>query len=256
MILKVVMPYNFNCINTTIATGNLSNPAIWSKGVVPDVCDSVIVNASHTITIDTPVIIRSLRINAGGALVCNNSDSLQLGQGDEGFASLDNYGTLNVSNGAIVVNGRLRNNPGSSFNMTLGRIIIDGNKGNREMSLPNGASLFEAAAGMTSFNFSGGSLQINNPPYGSASQAINCTYDFGDNSTLILGMNAVTTASNNPDGFGGMSFPNKIGRLVVNAGTRSNNRQLIIKKPLTVKGNVDVKTGSGILLQAPLIINQ
>ena len=109
---------------------------------------------------------------------------------------------------------------------------------------------------MTSFNFSGGTLQINNPPYGAASQALNCQYDFGNNSILVLGISNSTTASKNTDGFGGLSFPNKIGRLVINAGTRNGNRQFVNKKALTVKGNAEVRTGSGMVLQAPVTVNQ
>ncbi len=157
---------------------------------------------------------------------------------------------------SVIINGRIKHNASSTFNMTGGTLIIDGNKGSREMSISDGASLFEAAAGMALFNFSGGSLRINNPPYGSASQAINCPYDFGDNSILVFGLSSSTAESKNPDGFGGLSFPNKIGKLIIDAGTRNGNRQLIIKKALNVKSRVDVKTGSGILLQAPLNVNQ
>src|SRR5207253_1117555 len=110
--------------------------------------------------------------------------------------------------------------------------------------------------GMTSFSFSGGTLQINNPPYGALSQAINCPYNFGSNSMLILGVNTSSAASNNTDGFGGLLFPNTIGRLIINGGTRNGNRQFVNKKALTVKGNAEVRTGSGMVLQAPITVTQ
>ena len=116
--------------------------------------------------------------------------------------------------------------------------------------------MFEAATGMANFNFSGGTLQIVDPPYGAASQTLNCPYDFGINSILSLGINTSATSSNNPDGFGGLSFPNRIGKLIVNAGTRNGNRQFVNKKTLSVKGSVDVRTGSGVILQAPLNVTQ
>jgi hypothetical protein len=109
---------------------------------------------------------------------------------------------------------------------------------------------------MAAFNFNGGTLQINNPPYGSISQTINCPYDFGSGTTLILGINAPTIASKNVNGFGGLLFPNKIGKLIINAGGRTGNRQFVNKKALTVKGSAEVKTGSGIILQAPLNVQQ
>lgn len=257
VLIKVIMPYNANCINSTIAGGSFKNPANWSKGSVPGICDSVIISAGHTITLDTSLTIRSLRINTTGTLTMNNASfTLKLGQGDDAFSRADNYGTLNMSNGNMIVNGRIKHNSLSAFNMSGGTLIIDGNKGQRDISVADGFALFEAAAGMTSFNFSGGTLQINNPPYGAASQALNCQYDFGNNSILVLGISNSTTASKNTDGFGGLSFPNKIGRLVINAGTRNGNRQFVNKKALTVKGNAEVRTGSGMVLQAPVTVNQ
>lgn len=257
VLIKVILPYYAGCINSTISGGSFKNPAIWSKGTVPGICDSIIISAGHTVTLDTSLTIRSLRINSTGTLNINNAAyTLKLGQGDDAFSIADNYGTLNISNGSLVVNGRVKHNGASTFTMSNGTLVIDGNKGQREISVGDGTALFEAAAGMTSFNFSGGTLQLNNPPYGVISQALNCPYDFGNNSTLVLGINTSSTASKNPDGFGGLLFPNKIGRLIVNAGTRNGNRQFVNKKALTVKGNAEVRTGSGVVLQAPITVNQ
>ena len=252
-----IMPSGSNCINQTIASGNYKNSAIWSEGVLPGVCDSVIINAGHIVFADTTITNRSLRIASGATLhIIAPADTLFFGQQDEGNAMLDNYGTLNISTGNLQVRGRVKFNAGSTFNMTGGQLKIDGNTGIKETSLPNNFSLFEATPSMASFNFSGGTLQIFDPPFGAASQALNCPYDFGDNSTLILGISSSSTASSNPDGFGGLSFPNKIGKLVIDAGTKNGNRQLLIKKPLSVKGVVEVKAGSGVTIQSPLIINQ
>jgi hypothetical protein len=257
VVLKAYMPYNFNCVNKTVAGGSFKNPAIWSKGVVPDVCDSVVINAGHSVTVDTAVTIRSLRISSGGTLIINNAQYiLQLGQADEGFNMTDNYGTLNISNGGLYINGRIRHNTASTFTMSGGTLTIDANKGTREMSIADSIALFEAATGMTSFNFSGGTLQVNDPPFGAISQAINCPYDFGNSSILVLGISTSANTSKNPDGFGGLSFPNKIGKLIVNAGTRNGNRQFINKKPLNVKGSAEVKAGSGIILKAAINVTQ
>ncbi len=252
-ILKVNASYNSGCINATLASGNFSNPAIWSKGVVPDICDSVIINTGHNVSIDTGLIIKALRVSNGGTLTLNNTaDTLQIGEPDEHFANTDIYGTLTISNGGLNINGRLKFNTNSTFNMNGGKITIDANEGIRQMSTPDSSSLFEAATGMLGFNFSAGALQISNPPFGAASQTINCPYDFGDNSTLILGVNTSAMASKNTDGFGGLLFPNKIGKLIIDAGTQNGNRQFINKKALSVKGSVEVRTGSSVILQAPL----
>ena len=248
-----VMPLSSNCINRTVAGGSYKNPLIWSKGIVPGICDSVVISTGHTITADTSIINHSLRISSGGALTVNSAaDTLQLGSADEGESMIDNYGTLNVTTGNIKIQGRVKLNAGSIFSMSGGTLKIGGNTGFKETSLPNSLSLFEAAPGMASFNFSGGTLEITDPPYGDASQAINCAYNFGDNSILILGVSTSSTASKNADGFGGNAFPAKIGKLIIDAGTQNGNRQFINKKVLSVKGSVEVRTGSSVILQAPL----
>jgi hypothetical protein len=138
--------------------------------------------------------------------------------------------------------------------MSGGKIKIDGNTGTIDVSIIDGTSLFEAAASMALFNFTGGTLQLVDPPLGAASQTINCPYDFGPNSTLILGDGTSTTASKNTDGFGGNLFPNKIGKLIIDAAIKTGNRQFINKKALNVKGNMEVRTGSGVILQAPISV--
>ena len=255
--LTGALPLFSNCINKTITSGNFKNPAIWSKGLIPYNCDSVVIQQGHTITADTSVKIFSLRINTGGILNLNNSlVKIQLGEKDQATNLIDNYGTLNISNGSFVINGRLKLNAGSTFNMTGGSVILNSNTGDAFTSLPNGNSIFEAAASMATFNFSGGTVQITDPPLGAASQSINCPYDFGVNSTVVLGNGSSTTASKNTDGFGGHLFPNKIGRLIINATTKNGNRQFINKKALNVKGNLEVRNGSSLILQAPITVNQ
>jgi hypothetical protein len=251
------MPYNSNCINQSVATGSFKNPATWSKGVVPDICDSVIINAGHNITLDTSVTVRSLRIGSGGTLTINNAArTLQLGQTDDGYAIADNYGTLNISKGKLSINGKLKLNSASTFNMTGGSIVIDGNSNIKETSIDDGGYLFDVATNMQSFNFSGDTLQLIDPPFGAISQAINCTYNFGINSTLILGNGISLDKSNNVNGFGGSQFPAQIGKLILDAKTTTGNRQLTITKPLNVKGKFEVRTGSNLKLQAEVRVTQ
>ncbi len=186
----------------------------------------------------------------------NAARTLQLGGNEDGDFMIDNYGALIISNGSLTVRGRVKLNKASRFNMTVGNLVIDGNTGNTITSLQNGLFLFEAAPQMQSFAFTGGTLQIVDPPIGVASQAISCPYNFGINSTLILGNGVSVTASNSPGGFGGSLFPPVIGRLVLNAGTTAGNRQLTISKPLSVKGSFEIRTGSNVLLQSELRVTQ
>lgn len=252
-----ILPLSSICINKTITGGSFKNPAIWSRGTVPGLCDSVVIQSGHAVIMDTTLQVKALRISFGGTLTVNDTlKTLRIGGTDNGNRILDNYGVLTISNGTVQIGGSIKLNTASSFNMSGGLLAIDGNTGFEETSPANGTYLFEAAPAMQLFSFTAGTLQIADPPFGAASQAISCNYDFGNNSTLVLGINTSTTVSKNPDGFGSTNFPNKIGKLVINAGTKNGNRQFINKKALTVKGNVEVKTGSAIILAAPLNVTQ
>jgi hypothetical protein len=53
--------------NSSIASGNWSNPAIWSKGSIPSCGDTVFIN--HTVTVNTPVSTEFLYIQTTGNLI-------------------------------------------------------------------------------------------------------------------------------------------------------------------------------------------
>lgn len=257
VLFRIILPHNYNCINRTIAGGSFKNPATWSKGLVPGICDSVIISTGHVVTVDSSVFIRSLRINSGGTLNINNAAyTLQLGQLDDGQSNVDAYGSLNISKGKLGINGRLKLNTASSFNMTGGLLVIDGNSNVKETSMEDGTYLFDVSASMQSFNLSGDTIQLIDPPFGAISQAISCTYNFGINSTLILGNGISLDKSNNANGFGGSRFPPQIGRLILDAKTTTSNRQLTITKPLNVKGRFEIRTGSNVKLQAEVRLTQ
>ena len=257
VLFRVILPYNANCINRTIAGGSFKNPAIWSKGMVPGICDSVIISTAHSVTVDSSVIIRSLRINSGGTLNINNAAyTLQLGQLDDGQSNFDTYGSLNISKGKIGINGRLKLNSASSFNMTGGSLVIDGNNNVKETSMEDGTYLFDVSSSMQSFNLSGDTIQLIDPPFGAIGQAISCTYNFGINSTLILGNGISLDKSNNANGFGGSMFPPQVGKVILDAKASNGNRHFIITKPLNVKGRFEVKTGSNVIIKAKTNVTQ
>jgi hypothetical protein len=252
-----LLPQSLTAVNRTVINGNFRSASTWSKGRPPLPGDSIIISAGHTIVLDSTVQVRSLRIDSLGTLTLNNaSRQMQLGDAEDGDFMLDNYGTLNISNGTLTVKGRVKHNRFATFTMTGGNLIIDGNTGSTITSLQNGLFLFEAAPQMQSFAFTGGTLQIVDPPIGVASQAISCPYNFGVNSTLVLGNGISLTASDNPNGFGGAGFPPQIGRLVLDAGSNDGNRQLTITQPLNVKGTFEIRTGSNLVIKAPTNVTQ
>ena len=244
-----------NCINRTIASGSFKNPAIWSKMVVPDICDSIIIDSGFTVTLDTTITANALRISHGGVLNINNSAfSLHLGTPDDGNCIADNYGSLNISSGNLTVSGRVKLNSNSTFNMTGGAVILNANTNDAYTSLPDGLFMFDVAPSLQSFLFTGGTLQITDPPYSENSQTIRCSYNFGDSSILQFGNGISTVSGKNNNGFGSNYFPAKVGRVILDAVTGNGNRQLTLVNSLIVKGSFNVKTGSRLNLNALLKI--
>lgn len=232
------------CINKTLANGNLNNSLIWEKGTVPSTCDSVVIMPGHTLTIDTSVQIRAINILPGGTVILSDSTViLQVGGEDDGGNSFVNNGSLTINKGTLRINGSIKHNTNSSFEMTGGKIIIDGNTSFESTSANNGSYLFDVSNSMNSFSFTGGTLQFIDPPLGENSQAINCSYNFGDSSILKFGDGISTTASNNLNGFGGTLMPAKIGRLIIDAATSENNRVFNNINPLIIKKRCDVLSG-------------
>jgi hypothetical protein len=245
ILFKSFLPLNSNCINKTIASGNLRNPAIWSKGLLPDICDSVVIESGHSVMADTSLFIHSLRINTGATLTLQDSTvQINIGTPDEAKQLADNYGNLIISKGILNINGKVLFQPGSSFSMTGGSIVIDGNNGSVSKSIPDGSHLFNASASMQSFSFNGGMLQIIDPPLGAGSQAINCSFNFGDNSVLKLGNGLSVTGSNNVNGFGGNLLPAQIGKMIFDPATSLYNRIFINLNPLNIRSSLDVRSGN------------
>jgi hypothetical protein len=156
-------------INRSVTSGSFKAAATWSKVRAPLPGDSVIISANHTIVLDSSLQVRSLRIDSLGTLSFNNAlHNLSLGDAEDGAFVVDNYGTLNISNGTLTVRSRMKHNKASTFAMSGGSLVIDGNTGNTVTSLQNGMYLFEAAPQMQLFSFTGGTLQIIDPPLGVA----------------------------------------------------------------------------------------
>jgi uncharacterized protein (TIGR02145 family) len=234
--------------NTTISSGSWSNPLIWSCGSIPS--DTATISFGHTVILDSSKQIKSLNVEAGGAIFLgDSSEVLTIGEHINKTGSLTCHGSLNISCGNLKVNGKL--SVSGLFNMTGGKIIIDGNTGIASASIPDGQHLFNIATVPGNFNFSGGTLQIVNPPLGVNSQAINCPYNFGRNSTLYFGDGVSTINTNNPNGFGGNLLPAQIGRMIFDPATFGSNRIFKNLNPLYIQRSLDVRTGN--LVQNALV---
>lgn len=105
MILAPMPALAANCVSTS--SGNWNDPAIWtgcSIGI-PSPGDSVVINAGHTVTLDTDANILGLTISAGGVLRPDAAGTRNLTVSE----NLINNGTLMTINGSgrldITMNG-------------------------------------------------------------------------------------------------------------------------------------------------------
>ncbi|MCU0442942.1 MAG: hypothetical protein MUE96_11135 [Bacteroidia bacterium] len=97
---------------TSIASGNWSTPSVWSTGVVPNPDDSIIISASHTVTIDQNVSARAISVLATGILQ---------------FEATTNRTVTLTSGMYILTGGTLRSNP---TGVALHQLNLGGNLSN------------------------------------------------------------------------------------------------------------------------------
>lgn len=234
--------------NKTINSGNWNAPSTWACETIPTINDSAVIASGHIVLLDTIAQLRKLYIENNGSLLLNDSTkTLTLGNNTSKTSQFSCNGYLNITNGNLKINGSLNLKSGGSFNMTGGKIIIDGNNFQDSTSITDGQHLFNISPSANNFSFTGGTLQFINPPHGLNSQTLNCRYNFGPSSTVIFGDGLSTTPSNNPNGFGSNLLPARIGKLVLDAVANGNNREFKTVSPLTI--TKDCKVLSGNLVQ-------
>jgi len=227
----------------TAQTGNWSNISTWIGGVLPGATDTVIIGNSHNINVDIDPTIKSLFINPLGTLTINTVHALTLGPSGGGKEYAKVEGSILISSGTLAVNGRIEFLTGSSLTMSGGNIKVDGNNGTSEGSIVNGVHLFYLNAGMNTCSVTDGTITIVDPQFNITGQSIVGNYSFGASSTLKLGDGTSTTASNNPNGFGGSNVYPGLGHLIIDAVTSAGNRQFKSSSALTVAGNCTVTSG-------------
>lgn len=231
------------CGNRTIKSGAWNDPTTWEKGQVPAACDSITIQSGHTITVNSSASISSLRIlNSASVTISGSGTTIEVGAAGTGNSNVIVEGSLSISSGKLLIRGRMEQKSGSSFSLTDGSIVIDGNTGTASSSVADGLALFKIDAA-SSFSFTGGTLQFIDPPLGANSVAINCPFDFGTSSTLQFGDGLSITPSNNNNGFGGNGLPSNIGNLILDAVIKTDNRIFKNTTSLHITGALEVRSG-------------
>ncbi|WP_082444898.1 T9SS type A sorting domain-containing protein [Chryseobacterium hispalense] len=236
----------------SVANGDWSAPATWSKGAVPTCTDIVQIAAGTTVTVNSAGnVSRNVTINTGGTLV-NTSGDLTVGCTlNNNF--LTNNGTLTVSGGVLNINGNLMNNSGSTFNQSGGNINVDGSDGIAANSVATGTPLVRVTASAASnINLTGGTLTIIDPHVGTSTSdyALSVNVPTGGavastSHTVKFGDGTSTTPGGNTRGFGIYLFPGSgyysLGNVSVDAPNGTNRF---------------VSTFSNIGILGDLVINQ
>lgn len=226
----------------TAQSGDWNTPATWSGGVVPGPADVAVINAGHNITLTGTANANGLYIVQNGALSVSNTGVFNIGPANGGKSHVEVNGILHNA-GSMTVNGAILFNNDATFSMTNGSLTIDGNDGTPVGSVPDGEYVFDCAAAMSSFSFTGGTFTMVDPTYGSTGRLMRCSYNFGPATTFRIGNGTVATAGGAANGFALDNMPAQIGHLVIDATTAGNNRRVSVNNT-AVKGNLSVNSGA------------
>lgn len=111
---------------TSVATGNWEDGTTWSSGVTPVCTQEVVISAGHNVTVAAAISeAKNLQINATATLTVAGS-TLNIGcTGNNN--TLNNNGTINMTAGAVNINGNLNNATTSTFTQAGGTITLNGN---------------------------------------------------------------------------------------------------------------------------------
>jgi hypothetical protein len=257
--------------NSSTATGNWNNAAIWSKGTVPVCTDAVYIQPNHTVTVNsTGNVSKNLTINPLATLTVASGD---LKVGCTAYNNpLTVKGTLNVNGGDLNVNGNLETILNSTFTQSGGNINVDGNDaGAVATSVANTVPLVKIVpTNISSVNLTGGTLTIVDPHASATatnalqfngSTALN--YNVTNGHTLRLGNGVSTDAGGSTSGFqlntwfstAGLS----LGNLTI-ASPTGVNRTVTSVNPLSIWGNLTLDNGgdmntNSVLLNGNLNVN-
>jgi Secretion system C-terminal sorting domain len=191
LVLFTSIKINAATITSTFVGGEWNVPTTWQGSIVPTIADDVIIQNGSSVTISTVGGTYSPRCKSlvlNGSL-SHSSNSFQIGDGYGGKAPFIVNGALTLNAGysyGVIVNGYLKFNSGSTFNMPFGSLTINGNDGSLAGSVPAGTAILDVSD-ISTLNLTVGTIYILNPHYISGEPCIKGAKSFG--ATVSLGNN-------------------------------------------------------------------
>jgi Secretion system C-terminal sorting domain len=225
-------------ITSTPFGGDWNSTSTWVNGNIPLNTDDVIISSTSTVnitsmggnaackslTIDGSLNFQSNNCLVGVGLGCNNPVLVN------GTLSLN--GTYSDN---FLINGYLKFNSGSTFNMSSGALTIDGNNGTGVSSVQSGTAILDVTD-INTLNATAGTIYILQPHFVNGEACIKGAKTFGN--TVSLGnSNPSMTATD----FVVSSVKPIFENLEVNYTPNNNNRARI--SAVTVKGKFGVNSG-------------
>lgn len=229
----------------SVQNGNWSNTATWEGGSLPTINDTVLIGP-HIVALDANGNAASVVVSNAGTLNINSNSTLNIGPFGSGGGNkaLDIQGVFTMNTGTVNIGGRLVTASRSSFTLSGGTIAVDGNTGTLATGTPDNQYLVDFPAGLTTFSFTGGTINIIDPPLGATGNTLRSNYNFSSGSTIKFGNGVSTTAGGNANGFNITSnAAPQIGHLLSDALT-GTNRSVTIGRSTTINGNMTITSGS------------
>jgi Secretion system C-terminal sorting domain len=215
LLIFLFLSFSVHTFAVTITTngttgGNWNDPQTWSKDPItstprlPTINDDVIILAGDIVGVSAatfsldPAYCNSLVVNGTLNYISNN---LFVGETYDrgGKHAVIINGTLNMQgsySNNFIINGYLKFNAGSTFNMNSGALTIDGNDGTAANSLPAGTPFLDMTdISQSNFNMINGTIYIMNPHFINGEPCIKGAKTFKLNGTVSLGNNNVPRSS-------------------------------------------------------------